>query len=42
VIPLHVVAGFLESERGMSDSGVRPVNAMVQLGSLLVAVDKCE
>ena len=26
VMPLHVVAGFRESERGMRDSGVRPVN----------------
>ena len=28
VTPLQVVAGFRESERGMSASGVRPVNAM--------------
>jgi len=27
VIPLHVVAGFLESDRGRSDSGVCPMNA---------------
>jgi hypothetical protein len=32
VIPLHVVAGFLESDRGIRDSGVRPVNAMVGCG----------
>jgi hypothetical protein len=25
-MPLHVVAGFLESDRGMRDSGVLPVN----------------
>ena len=28
VIPLHVVAGFLESDRGNNDSGVRPVKAI--------------
>ena len=28
VMPLHVVAGLRESERGMRDSGVRPVNAI--------------
>jgi hypothetical protein len=26
VMPLQVVAGLRESERGMRDSGVRPVN----------------
>jgi hypothetical protein len=30
VMPLHVVAGFRESERGIRDSGVRPVKAMVE------------
>jgi hypothetical protein len=29
-MPLHVVAGFLESDRGMRDSGVLPVN-MVEM-----------
>ena len=29
VMPLHVVAGFRESERGRSDSGVTPVNMLV-------------
>jgi hypothetical protein len=28
VIPLHVVAGFLESDRSRRASGVRPVNAI--------------
>ena len=30
VMPLQVVAGFLESDRGIKDSGVRPVKAMTQ------------
>jgi hypothetical protein len=29
VMPLHVVAGLRESERGMRDSGVVPVNMLV-------------
>lgn len=29
VRPLHVVAGFRESERGISDSGVTPVNMLM-------------
>ena len=28
MIPLHVVAGFFESDRGSSDSGVRPLKLM--------------
>ncbi len=28
VMPLHVDAGFFESERGRSDSGVRPLKDM--------------
>jgi hypothetical protein len=31
VMPLQVVAGLRESERGMRNSGVRPVNAMVEV-----------
>jgi hypothetical protein len=31
VIPLHVVAGFFESERGSRDSGVRPLKDMLGL-----------
>jgi hypothetical protein len=33
VMPLQVVAGLRESERGMSDSGVLPVNMLVELSS---------
>jgi hypothetical protein len=29
VMPLHVVAGLRESERGIRDSGVRPVNVVI-------------
>jgi len=29
VMPLQVVAGFRESERGIRDSGVRPVKAIM-------------
>lgn len=29
-MPLHVVAGFLESDRGSRDSGVRALNDMLE------------
>ena len=33
VIPLQVVAGFLESDRGSMDSGVRPENDIISYKS---------
>lgn len=36
-MPLQVVAGFLESERGIKDSGVRPVKAMIEKRSVFVS-----
>lgn len=32
-MPLHVVAGFLESDRGINDSGVCGMNGIVIQGS---------
>jgi hypothetical protein len=39
VMPLHVVAGFRESERGIRASGVRPVNSAIGVGLRSVIFD---